>query len=94
MKIAVSAPVIWLVLIALADPVAAKIDTSKRPAVAEMRPTFDVIEARTAQGLWAATKGMRLALAARKTNCDTAKSPEDESSPKPTDIIIETEHHH
>ena len=94
MKIAVSAPVIWLVLAALADPVAAKADTSRRPAVGDMRPTFEVIEARKAQGVWPVGRGTRLALSAPKTDWTTAKSPEDESSPKPTDIIIETEHHH
>jgi hypothetical protein len=93
MKIAFSAPVIWLVLAALADPVAAKADTSRRPAVGDMRPTFEVIEARKAQGVWPVGRGTRLALSG-KTDWTTTKSPDDESSPKPTDIIIETEHYH
>ena len=32
MKTAISAPVIWLVLAALADPVAAQVDSPRRPA--------------------------------------------------------------
>ena len=94
MKTAISASVIWLVLTALADPAAAKADTSRWPAVSETRPVFEVIEARKSQDLWPVTKGMRLAVAAPKRNGATAKNPEDEASPKPTDIIIETEHHH
>ena len=37
MKTAMSAPVIWLVLAALADPVAAQVDIPSRPAVSETR---------------------------------------------------------
>jgi hypothetical protein len=67
-------------------------------AVGEMGLTFEVIEARQPQDLWQVGRSMRsqsateqVAVAAPKT---TARGPEDESSPKPTDIIIETEHHH
>jgi hypothetical protein len=87
-----TAILIWMVLAALAGPAAA------RPAVGEPHPTFVVFKARN---LWPVNAGVRLqdtskqvAVTAPKTNGATAKSPEDESSPKPTDIIIETEHHH
>jgi hypothetical protein len=66
-------------------------------AVGEMGLTFEVIEARQPQDLWPAGRGdttEQVAVAAPKTTEATAKSPEDEASPKPTDIIIETEHHH
>ena len=70
-------------------------------AVGEMGLTFEVIEARQPQDLWLVGRSMRsqsateqVAVAAPKTNLATARGPEDESSPKPTDIIIETEHHH
>jgi hypothetical protein len=71
-------------------------------AVGEMSLTFEVIEARQPQDLWPVGRSMRsqsateqvAAVAAPKTNLATARGREDESSPKPTDIIIETEHHH
>jgi hypothetical protein len=96
MNTAMSAPVIWLVFAALAEPVAAQVDIPSRPAVGETRPAFEVIEARKLRDLWPVTRGMRppsgdeqLALVAPKAKMPTAKSPEDESSPKPQDIIID-----
>ena len=96
MKTATSIPVIWLVLVALSDPVAAQVDSSRRPAVDETRPAFEVTEARKSQDLLPITKGMRppsgkvyLALVAPKVSTHTAKSQEDELSPKPNDIIID-----
>jgi peptidyl-Asp metalloendopeptidase len=95
MKTAISASVIWLVLAALADPVAAQVDTSSRTAVGETRAVFKVIEARKPQDLWPVTKGMRpqntseqVALAAPKPNLATARSPEDESSPIIIDVMV------
>jgi len=96
MKTAMSAPVIWLLLAALADPVAAQVDIPSRSAVSETRPVVELIEARTPQALVPVTKGMRpangdekLALVVPKATTPTAKSPEDESAPKPNDIIID-----
>ena len=90
MKTAISALVIWLALAALADPVAAQADVPRRSAVGE------VIEARKPQALRPVTKSMRppngdeqLALVVPKVKMPTAKSPEDESSPKPNDIVID-----
>ena len=94
MKTAISAPVIWLVLATLAVPAAAQFDTSRRPGLGETSRAIEVIEARKPQGLWPATKGVRLAMAAPRTNWTTVKSPEDQCSSKPADIITETEHHH
>ena len=94
MKTATSIPVIWLVLVALSDPVAAQVDSSRRPAVDETRPAFEVTEARKSQDLLPVTKGMRpprkvhLALVAPKVSTHKA-SKEDEPSPKPNDIIID-----
>ena len=59
MKTAMSAHVIWLVLAALADPVAAQVDIPRRSAVGETRPVVEVIEARKPQALMPVTKGMR-----------------------------------
>src|SRR5262245_9016202 len=94
MKTAAPAPVVWFVLVALADPVAAQIDTSSRLAVGETG--IEVTEARKVQGLVPVTKGMRpssghlqLALATPQAKTRTAKRPEDEWSPKPNDIIID-----
>jgi hypothetical protein len=96
MKTAMFAPVIWLALAALADPVAAQVDIPSRSTVGETRPVVEVIEARKPQNLRSVTKGMRppsgdeqLALVVPKATPFTAKSPEDESSPKPNDIIID-----
>jgi hypothetical protein len=90
MKTAISAPVIWLVLAALGDPVAAGVDVARRS------PVGAVIEAAKPQDLRPVTRGMRppsgderLALAAPKAKMPTARRPEDESSPKPNDIIID-----
>ena len=90
MKTAMSAPVIWLVLAALADPVAAQID------IARQSPVGEAIEAPKPQDLRSVTRGMRpasgderLALAAPKAKMPTARRPEDESAPKPNDIIID-----
>jgi len=92
MKTAIFAPVFWFVLAGLADPVAAQVETPRRPTVGEMRPAFEVIEARKPQDLLPVTKGMRppirnvqLALVATLA----AKSLDDETSPKPNDIIID-----
>jgi hypothetical protein len=64
-------------------------------AVGEMGLTFEVIEARQPQDLWPAGRGdEQAAVAAPNANSATARGPEDGSSPKPTDIIIETEHHY
>ena len=91
MKTAMSAPVIWLVLAALADPVAAQVDIPSRSAVGER-----LIEAPKPQNLRPVTKGMRppsgderLALVAPKAKMPTARRPEDELAPKPNDIIID-----
>jgi hypothetical protein len=96
MKTAMSAPLIWLALAALADPVAAQVDIPRRSAVGEMRPAVEVIGPRKPQNLRPVTKGMRppsgdeqLALVAPKAKTPTARSPEDGSSPKPQDIIID-----
>ena len=96
MKTAIFAPVFWFVLAGLADPVAAQVETPRRPTVGEMRPAFEVIEARKPQDLLLVTKGMRppsgkvqLAVVAPNAKTLTAKSPEDESAPKPNDIIID-----
>jgi hypothetical protein len=96
MNTATSALVIWLALAALADPVAAQADVQRRSTVGETRPAVEVIEARKPQALRPVTKGMRppnadeqLALVVPKATTPTAKSPEDESSPKPNDIIID-----
>jgi hypothetical protein len=96
MNTAISALVIWLALAALADPVAAQADARRRSAVDETRPVVEVIEARKPQALRPVTKGMRppngdeqLALVVPKATTPTAKSPEDESSPKPDNIIID-----
>ena len=64
--------------------------------VGEMGLTFEVIEARQSQDLWPVGResATEQAVAAPKTDSTTAKAPEDEWSPKPTDIIIETEHRH
>jgi hypothetical protein len=96
MNTAISALAIWLALAALADPVAAQADVPRRSAVGETRPVVEVIEARKPQALRPVTKGMRppngdeqLALMVPKATTPTAKSPEDEASPKPNDIIID-----
>jgi len=96
MKTAMFAPAIWLALAALADPVAAQVDIPSRSAVGETRPAFELIEARKPQNLRPVTRGMRppsgderLALAAPKAKMPTARRPEDESAPKPNDIIID-----
>jgi Metallo-peptidase family M12 len=88
MKTAISALVILLALAALADPVAAQ--------VGQTRPAVEVIEARKPQDLRPVTRGMRppsgdeqLALVSPKVQVPIAKRPEDESSPKPNDIIID-----
>ena len=90
MKTAMSAAVIWLVLAALADPVAAGVDISRRSPVGE------AIEAPKPQDLRPVTRGMRppsgderLALVAPKAKMPTARRPEDELFPKPNDIIID-----
>jgi metallopeptidase family M12-like protein len=90
MKTLMSAPVIWLVLAALADPVAAQVDVARR------FPVGAAIEAPKPLDFRSVTRGMRppsgderLALAAPKAKMFTAKGPEDESSPKPNDIIID-----
>jgi hypothetical protein len=90
MKTAMSAPAIWLVLAALADPVAAQVDIRSR------FPVGDAIEAPKPQDLKVVTRGMRppsgderLALAAPKAKMPTARRPEDESAPKPNDSIID-----
>jgi hypothetical protein len=96
MNTAISALAIWLALAALADPVAAQADVPRRSAVGETRPVGEAIEARKAQALRPVTKGMRppngdeqLALMVSKATTPTAKSPEDEASAKPNDIIID-----
>ena len=96
MKIAMFAPVIWLALAALADPVAAQVDIPSRSAVGETRPAVELIDARKPHKLRPVTRGMRppsgderLALAAPKAKMPTARRPEDESAPKPNDIIID-----
>jgi len=96
MKTAISALVIWLALAALADPVAAQADAPRRSALSEPRPVVEVIEARNPQVLRPVTKGMRpptedeqLALVVPKAKIPTARRPEDESAPKPNDIIID-----
>jgi hypothetical protein len=88
MKTAISALVILLALAALADPVAAQ--------VGQARPAVEVIEARKPQDLRPVTRGMRppsgdeqLALVSPKVQMPTAKRPEDESSSKPNEIIID-----
>ena len=90
MKTAMSAAAIWLVLAALADPVAAGVDIARRSPVGE------AIEAPKPQASRAVTRGMRppsgderLALVAPKAKMPTARRPEDESSPRPNDIIID-----
>ena len=90
MKTAMSAPVIWLVLAALADPVAAQVDIARRS------PVGDAIEAPKPRNLRPVTRGMRppsgderLALVAPKAKMPTARRPEDELAPKPNDIIID-----
>ena len=96
MKTAMFAPVIWLALAALPDPVAAQFDVPSRSAVGETRPAFELIETRKPQNLRPVTKGMRppsgdeqLALVVPKAKMPTARRPEDESAPKPNDIIID-----
>ena len=96
MKTAMFAPAIWLALAALADPVAAQVDIPSRSAVGETRPAFELIKARKPQNLRPVTRGMRppngderIALAAPKAKMPTARRPEDESAPKPNDIIID-----
>jgi hypothetical protein len=96
MKTAISALVVWLALATLADPIAAQVDASRRSALSEPRPVVEVIEARKPQTLRPVTKGMRppnadeqLALVVPKATTPTAKNPEDESGPKPNDIIID-----
>jgi len=96
MKTAMFAPAIWLALAALADPVAAQVDIPSRSAVGETRPAFELIEARKPQNLRPVTRGMRppsgderLALAAPQAKMPTARRPDDESAPKPNDIIID-----
>jgi hypothetical protein len=90
MKTATSAPVIWLVLAALADPVAAQVDIARRS------PVGAAIEAPKPGNLRPITRGMRpptgderLAVAVPKAKMPTARRPEDESAPKPNDIIID-----
>ena len=90
MKSAMSAPVIWLALAALADPVAAGVDVARRSQVGE------AIEVPKPQDLRSVTRGMRppsgderLALAAPQAKMPTARRPEDESAPKPNDIVID-----
>jgi len=90
MKTAMSAPVIWLALAALADPVAAGADVARRSPVGE------AIEALKPQDSRSVTRGMRppngderLALAAPQAKMLTARRPDDESAPKPNDIIID-----
>ena len=96
MKTAIFALVIWLGLAALADPIAAQANARRRSAVGETRPVVEVIEARKPQALVPVTKGMRppsrderLALVAPKAEMPIARRPEDESTPKPNDIIID-----
>ena len=81
MKTAISAPVIWLALAALADPVAAQVDLPRRP------PVGKVSKALKPQDLRPVTRGMRppngdeqLALVVPKATTPTGKSPEDESA--------------
>jgi hypothetical protein len=95
MKTAMCAPVILLALAALSDPAAAQVDTL-RFAVAEKRPSVEMIEARKPYQLRPVTRGMRppsgderLAMVMPKTKGPTARRPEDESAPKPNDIIID-----
>jgi hypothetical protein len=89
MKTAMSAPAIWLVLTALADPVAAQVDIRSR------FPVGDAIEAPKPQDegrnqRHAGPSGdERLALAAPKAKMPTARRPEDESAPKPNDSIVD-----
>jgi hypothetical protein len=90
MKTAMSAPAMWLVLAALADPVAAGVDIPRRSPVGE------AIEAPKPRDSRSVTRGMRppsgderLALAAPKAKMPTARRPEDESAPKPNDSIID-----
>jgi Metallo-peptidase family M12 len=90
MKTAISARVIWLVLAALTDPAAAGVDIPRRS------PAGEIIEAPKPHDLRPVTRGMRppsgderLALAAPKAKLPTARRPEDESAPKPNDIIID-----
>ena len=92
MRIAIIAPVFWLVVAGLADPVAAQVDAPRQPVLGETRSAVEVIDARKPQDLLPVTKGMRppirnvqLALVATLA----AKSLEDETSPKPNDIIID-----
>jgi peptidyl-Asp metalloendopeptidase len=96
MKTAIFALVIWLGLAELADPIAAQANARRRSAVGETRPVVEVIEARKPQALVPVTKGMRrpsrderLALVAAKAEMPIARRPEDESTPKPNDIIID-----
>jgi Metallo-peptidase family M12 len=96
MKTAMSALVVWLALAGLADPVAAQADVPRRSAVGETRPAVEVIEARKPHALTPVTKGMRppsgderIALAVPLAKMPTARRPEDESAPKPNDIIID-----
>jgi Metallo-peptidase family M12 len=87
MKTTISALVILLALAALADPVAAE--------VGKTRPAVELIEARKPQDLRPVTKGMRppngeqLAPVVPKATTPTEKRPEDESSPRPNEIIID-----
>ena len=90
MKPAISAPVIWLVLAALADPVAAEVEIPRRS------PVGAAIEAPKPGNLRPITRGMRpptgderLAVAVPKAKMPTARRPEDESAPKPNDSIID-----
>jgi len=92
MRIAIIAPVFWLVVAGPADPVAAQVDATRQPVLGETRSAVEVIDARKPQDLLPVSKGMRppirnvqLALAATLA----AKSLEDETSPKPNDIIID-----
>ena len=96
MNTSISALVIWLTLAALADPVAAQADAPRRPAVGETRSVVEVVEAPKPQDLRPVTRGMRppsgderLALVVPKGKMPTARRPEDDSSPKPNDIIID-----
>jgi hypothetical protein len=96
MKTAISALAIWSAVAVLVDPFAAQADAPRRSALSEPRPVVEVIEARKPQALMPITKGMRppngderIALVVPKATTPTAKSPEDESAPKPNDIIID-----
>ena len=94
MKSATCTPLILLALATLADRSAAQVNTP-RPALGVIRQSAE-IEARNTHDLRPITRGMRLpggderlALLVPKARAATARRPEDESSPKPNDIIID-----